>query len=155
MIIPDINLLLYAYDAESPVQAKAAAWLEGCFAGEEIVGLLPVVLFGFVRIGTNPRVYRTPMTPAQAAEHVRLWLAQPNARVLEPGPGYLDRVLKLLVTLETGGNWVTDAQLAAAAMENDAVLHSADTDFLRFEGLRWFNPLSSVETRQNPRRRKS
>ena len=119
------------------------------------MGLLPVVLFGFVRIGTNPRVYRTPMTPAQAAEHVRLWLAQPNARVLEPGPGYLDRVLKLLVTLETGANWVTDAQLAAAAMENDAVLHSADTDFLRFEGLRWFNPLSSVETRQNPRRRKS
>ena len=62
MIIPDINLLLYAYDASSPFHTKAAAWWQGCLSGTEPVGLLPVVLFGFVRIGTNVRAFLNPLT---------------------------------------------------------------------------------------------
>lgn len=154
MILPDINLLLYAYDAESPHHAKAAGWLEGCFGGEETVGLLPVVLFGFVRLATSPRVYHRPMTPALAAGCVRMWLTQPNARLLEPGPGHPERVFGILEKLGTGGNLLTDAQLAAAALENNAVVHSADTDFLRFEGIRWFNPLTGAGTPAVRRTRK-
>ncbi len=58
MIVPDINLLLYAYDSDSPFHSKAAAWWQRCLSGTESVGLAQVVIFGFVRIGTSGRVFR-------------------------------------------------------------------------------------------------
>lgn len=146
MIIPDINLLLYAYDADSPVHAKAAAWWQACLSGTEPVGLLPVVIFGFVRIGTNPRAYQHPMTPAEAAGHVRSWLEQPPVELLEPGSGHVADVLGLLEGLGTAGNLVTDAQIAAAALHYHAVLHTTDTDFMRFTNVRWLNPISGVDS---------
>ena len=142
MIIPDINLLLYAYDSDSPFHAKAAAWWQDCLSGTEPVRLPQVVVFGFVRIATNARVFQNPMTPAEASGHVRSWLSQPFAQILEPGPDHTNQVLNLLEKLGTAGNLVTDAQIAALALEHGAVLHTADTDFLRFPGLRWFNPIT-------------
>ena len=144
MIIPDINLLLYSYDSDSPFHTKAAGWWQSCLSGTEPVGLLHVVLFGFVRIATNARVFLNPMTPAEAAGHVRSWLERPPVQVLNPGPDHIRDTLKLLENLGTGGNLVSDAQMAALAMEHDAVLHTADTDFMRFEGLRWFNPITET-----------
>ncbi len=141
MIIPDINLLLYAYDSGSPFHAKAAPWWQSCLSGTEPVGLLHVVAFGFVRIATNPRAFLNPMTPAEASGHVRSWLEQPPVQVLDPGPEHLQHTLKLLEKVGTAGNLVSDAQMAALAMEHDAVLHTADADFVRFHGLRWFNPI--------------
>ena len=67
MIVPDINLLLYAHDSSSPFHAKAAGWWQACLSGTEPVGLLHVVTFGFVRIATNARAFVNPMTPAEAA----------------------------------------------------------------------------------------
>lgn len=142
MIIPDINLLLYACDSGSPFHARAAAWWEKCLSGSEPVGLPPVVVFGFLRIGTHGRVFRHPMTPAEAAKHVRSWLAQPVVQLLELGNDHVEQVLGLLEKLGTAGNLVTDAQLAALAMDSGAVLHTADADFLRFPGLKWLNPLT-------------
>lgn len=147
MIIPDINLLLYAYDTESRFHAKAAAWWQRCLSGSEPVGLPPVVLFGFVRIGTSGRVYENPMTPAEASGHVRSWLAQTTTRIVEPGSDHTWQVLKLLETIGTAGKLVTDAQIAALALEHEAVLHTADADFLRFPGLRWFNPITGAGSR--------
>ena len=144
MIIPDINLLLYVYDSDSPFQTKAAAWWQRCLSGTETVGLPPVVVFGFVRIGTSARVFQNPMTIAEASEHVRSWLAQPVAQILESGPDHTGQVLKLLEALGTAGNLVTDAQIAALTSEYGAVLHTADADFLRFPGLRWFNPITGT-----------
>lgn len=144
MIVPDINLLLYAYDADSPFHAKAAAWWQGCLSGTQPVGLLPVVVFGFVRIGTNVRAFQHPMTPSEVAEHVRAWLEQPPVEMLDPGPDQVERVLKLLEGLGTAGNLVTDAQIAAATLDHDAVLHTSDADFVRFGGLRWFNPITGM-----------
>ena len=144
MIVPDINLLLYAYDAASPFHARAAAWWQACLSGTETVGLPEVVAFGFVRVGTNARVYEHPLTPAQATGHVRAWLAQPMVQTLDPGPEHIEKVLGLLESLGTAGNLVTDAQLAATAMEYNAVLHTADAHFVRFEGLRWLNPITGV-----------
>jgi hypothetical protein len=106
--------------------------------------LPPVVVFGFVRIGTSARVFRNPMTPAEASAHVRSWLAQPVALIVEPGPDHIGQVLRLLETLGTAANLVTDAQIAALAVEQGAVLHTADADFLRFSGLRWFNPITGT-----------
>jgi toxin-antitoxin system PIN domain toxin len=144
MIVPDINLLLYAYDSDSAFHAKASAWWRSCLSGTEPVGLPPVVVFGFVRIATNGRVFRNPMTPAEASQHVRTWLAQSVAKMLEPRSDHIEQVLQSLEKLGTAGNLVTDAQIAALTMEHDATLHTNDTDFMRFAGLRWFNPLTDA-----------
>jgi toxin-antitoxin system PIN domain toxin len=144
VIIPDINLLLYAYDASSPFHAKAKGWWQSCLSGTEPVGLLHVVVFGFVRIATNARAFLHPMTPAEAAEHVRSWLGQPPVHVLDPGPDHIGRVLELLESIGTAGNRVSDAQMATLALSHDAVLHTADTDFVRFQALRWFNPITGT-----------
>jgi toxin-antitoxin system PIN domain toxin len=152
MIIPDVNLLLYAYDSDSGFHAKALAWWQQCLSGSEPVGLAPVVVFGFMRIATNPRVFRDPMTPTEAAEHIRAWLAQPVTRILEPPAGHVGEVLQLLETLGTAGNLVTDAQIASLAMAHNAILHTADADFLRFSGLRWFNPVTGVGSSRLPGR---
>ena len=85
MIIPDINVLLYACDSGSPFHARAAEWWQSCLSGTEPVGLLPVVMFGFVRIATNGRAFLHPMTPAEAAGHVRSWLEQRSVQLLDPG----------------------------------------------------------------------
>jgi toxin-antitoxin system PIN domain toxin len=144
VIIPDINLLLYTYDSSSPFHTPASAWWRSCLSGTEPVGLLHVVVFGFVRVATNIRAFRKPMTPVEAAGHVRAWLEQPPVQVLDPGPEYIQATLKLLETLGTAGNLVSDAQMAAMAVHHDAVLHTADTDFMRFRGLRWFNPITAT-----------
>ena len=144
MIIPDINLLLYAYDARSPFHDKAVAWWQECLSGNEQVGLPPVILFGFVRISTNGRVFINPMTPAEASEHVRSWLMQPGVQILEPRIDHIEQVLRSLEKLGTASNLVTDAQIAALTIEHDATLHTNDADFIRFPGLRWVNPLTSA-----------
>jgi toxin-antitoxin system PIN domain toxin len=147
MIIPDINMLLYAYGTDSPWHANASAWWQKCLSGIEPVGLPTIVMFGFVRIGTNSRVFENPMTAGEAARHVRSWLARPVAQILEPRNEHVEGVLKLLEKLGTAGNLVTDAQLANITMEYNAVLHTADTDFLRFPGLRCFNPITGVRSK--------
>jgi len=146
VIVPDINLLLYAYDAASPFHAKAVSWWKQCLAGAEPVGLLHVVVFGFLRVGTNARVFHKPLSPAEASASIRSWFAQPVVQFLAPGPDHTERVLTLLEGLGTGGNLVTDAQIAATAIENDAILHTSDADFIRFPNLRWFNPISGMGT---------
>lgn len=152
MIVPDVNLLLYAYDASSQFHVAAAAWWRACLSENEPVGLPPVVVFAFLRVGTSARVFEHPMTPSEAATHVRAWLAQPVVQVLEPRADHLERVLTLLESPGTAGNLVTDAQIAALALESDAVLHTTDADFLRFAGLRWLNPLTGITSRKAPTR---
>lgn len=144
MIIPDINLLLYAYDSASPFHAKALAWWEECLSGTEPVGLPHVVVFGFLRVGTNARVFQHPLTPAEAAGHIRDWLGQPIVKLLESDSDHVERVLRSVESLGSAGNLVTDAQIAAIAIEYNAVLHTADADFVRFQSLRWLNPISGI-----------
>ena len=153
MIIPDINLLLYAYDSASPFHTKAVAWWQACLSGADPVGLPPVVLFGFVRVGTNARAFQHPFAPAEAAGHVRNWLAQPIVRLLESDTDHVESVLGLLEALGTAGNLVTDAQIAATAIEYDAVLHTADADFVRFQNLCWLNPITGIGSKSQSRRR--
>lgn len=147
MIIPDINLLLYAYDSASPFHVKARAWWEACLSGTEAVGLTHVVLFGFVRVATNARAFHRPISASAAAAHVRSWLGQPAAQLLRAGSDHAEQVLKLLESISTAGNLVTDAQIAAIALEHDAVVHTSDSDFSRFLGLRWFNPITAIGSR--------
>jgi len=155
MIVPDLNLLLYSYDSASPYHHKAVVWWQDCLSGMDPVGLPPVVIFGFVRLSTSNRVFQHPMTPAEASDHVRSWLAQPVVQILEPGADHIAQTLKLLEGLGTGGNLVTDAQIAAITTDHSAILHTADADFARFPGLRWTNPLTGQgsRTRRSPSHR--
>ena len=155
MIIPDINLLLYAYDSSSPFHAQAASWWQACLSGSEPVGLLHVVTFGFVRIATHARVFLNPMAPTEAKDHVRSWLARPQVEIVNPGPDHLEQTFKLLEGLGTAGNLVSDAQIAAVAIDQHAVLHTADTDFSRFPSLQWFNPLTATRSARSRRGRAS
>jgi uncharacterized protein len=147
MIVPDVNLMLYAHDLSSPFHTKAVSWWKDLVSGADTIGLAPLVIFAFVRICTNSRAYTNPMSPTEATGHVRLWLEQPAVQLLETGPGHVERSLKLLETIGTGGNLVTDAQLAALTIEYGAELHTNDADFARFPDLRWYNPLTGDRSR--------
>jgi len=96
---------------------------------------------GFIRLWTSPRIFRNPMTVDQAATHVESWFQRPMVRPLNPGPRHAELAFGFLRAEGKGGNLTTDAHLAALAIEANATLHTADTDFLRFPGLKWLNPL--------------
>ncbi len=141
MIVPDSNLLLYAYNPASPFQARAATWWEECLRGVEPVGIPWVVILSFLRISTNPKF------PARAAmlesvDAVRSWLSQPNVKILTPGFRHTDIYFEMLARLDATGNLTTDAHIAALCLEHEAVLHSNDSDFDRVSSLKRHNPLA-------------
>ncbi len=142
MIIPDINLMLYANIAAYPEHPKARRWLEDVMNGDEEVGIPAVVVFGFIRIATNPRIFDRPLAVDDAIARVTGWLARPQVHFLTPGPRHLEVAFRLLQQMGSAGNLTTDTQLAALAIENQAELHSNDSDFGRFAQLRWLNPLA-------------
>lgn len=141
MIIPDVNLLLYATISGFPQHERSRAWLEDLLNGSDLVGLTSPALFGYIRIATSGRVLESAMSVSEAVGRVREWLAQPTTRFLVPGPRYLEIAFDLLETTGTGANLTTDVQLAAYAIEQGADLYSNDTDFGRFPALRWVDPL--------------
>lgn len=144
MIVPDVNLLLYAYDDTSPFHDAARAWWEQCMSGSEPIGLAHPVIFAFVRIGTNPRAYLRPMTLAQASGHVSTWLSRQVIRILQPDAVHIQQVLRLLEAASSaGGNLVTDAQVAALAIAHGGTVHTADHDFARFPALDCHFPLNA------------
>lgn len=141
MIVVDVNLLLYAHLDVFPQHERARAWWESRLNSDAEIALTAVSVFGFLRIATNARVFQPPMSVDQAGDLVRSWLERPNVRMLNPGPMHVEIVLRLLSQIGTAANLTTDAQLAAFAIEYQGELCSNDSDFGRFPGLRWQNPL--------------
>ena len=142
MIVPDTNLLLYAYDTTSPFHERARLWWEACLSGAEPVGLAYPTVFAFVRIATSLRVYTNPMTLNEASGCVKSWIARRITQVLQLDADHVDRVLSLLAAAASAGsNLVTDAQIAALAIAHRAIVHTADRDFLRFPDLACHYPL--------------
>lgn len=142
MILPDVNLLVYAYNADAPDHQAARSWLESVLSETRAVALPWAVSLGFLRLMTSRHVLVDPMTAEETIGHVRSWLARPQVRVLQPGPGHLDLVADLAREAGKAADLTTDIHLAALAIEHQAELHSNDRDFDRFPGLRWRNPLS-------------
>ncbi len=140
MTIVDVNVLLYAYQADSPQHRPAKEWLDALFAGEEVIGLPWITLWAFLRISTNSRAWPSPMPAATALQHVRDWLAQPGVVIVQPGPRHLELLERFVIQDRATGPLVSDASLAALAVENGAELASTDRDFARFPQLRWVNP---------------
>ena len=141
MILPDLNLVIYAHNADAPEHAASRAWWERLLNGDEPVVIPWAVALGFVRLMTHRAVLITPMGSSAAVAHVRSWFARSHVEAVEPGPRHLDILDRLLSAAGTAGNLTTDAHLAALAIEHQCELHSNDTDFARFPGLRWRNPL--------------
>lgn len=141
MIIPDTNLLVYAYDAMSPRHARARSWWEDALSGGEPVGIPWIVILAFVRLMTHPTLSENPMTVAQAREAVAAWLALPHVRLLTTTPASFEHFFDLLSAAGTGGNLSTDAMIAALSVEHGGCVHTNDRDFARFHGVVWRNPL--------------
>lgn len=135
MRTPDVNLLLYAVNADSPQQAAAADWLEQAFAKPAGIGFTWVALIGFLRLSTRPGIFETPMEIEQALGLVDEWINHPHARILNPGSRHATLLARLLMGAGTGGNLTTDAHLAAIAIEHGAIFGTWDRDFESFPGL--------------------
>lgn len=144
MIVPDINLLLYATIDTFPEHVHAKQWWEELLNGSDSIGLPSVVIFGFTRIATNPRIFDTPMSADNAVSRVESWLNRPRVRYVQGGPRYLQIAFDLIRQLGAAASLTTDVQIAASAIEDQSVVHSNDTDFARFSGLRWTNPLGGA-----------
>jgi len=142
VIVPDVNLLVHAYNSESRVHVVARAWWEGLLNDTRPVGLAWVTALGFVRLTTNRQIVARPLSAQKACDHVKSWLGQPCVAIVHPGSRHADVLCALLGELGTAGNLTTDAHLAALCIEHQAELHSTDADFSRFAGLRWTNPLA-------------
>ena len=141
MIVPDLNLLVYAHSDGSPLHEPARQWWEDAVNGVERIGMPWIVAAGFVRLLTHPSVLTHPATPEGAVDLVAEWFRSPNVVPLNPGGQHLALFRRALASAGVGGNLVTDAHIAALAIENQAEVHSNDADFARFPGLRWCNPL--------------
>jgi hypothetical protein len=136
----DANVLLYAVNSGSPHHQRARAWLDGTLAGDERVGFAWAVMLAFLRLSTSRAIFDRPLSAEQATAVIRTWLGNANAVSVEPGARHLESMQTLLSAAGTAGNLVSDAHLAALAIDEDAVLVSFDTDFARFDGLRWEQP---------------
>lgn len=142
MILADVNLLIHACDSRSPVHGAARDWWESTLNGPRPVALSWVTIIGYIRMVTNRRIMQAPIGVAEAIADARSWLENPRVQILEPGDRHAEIMFAFLEELGTGGNLTTDAHLAALAVEYQAELASTDTDFGRFPGVRWFNPLA-------------
>ena len=140
MIVPDVNLLIHAYNSESRVHEAARTWWEGLLNGSWPVGLAWVTALGFIRLTTHRQILASPLPVSAACAHVRAWLDRPSVAILHPGNRHADVLFGLLEHLGSAANLTTDAHLAALSIEHQAELHSTDADFARFPGLRWRDP---------------
>lgn len=155
MRLPDVNLLLHAIDADSARHPQAERWLAERLSGSEEVAFAWMTLTSFLRLSTRASLLATPLRPRQALDVMDGWLARPNVTVVQPTHRHAAVLRELLEHVGTAGRLVTDAHLAALAIEHGATLESADHDFGRFPGLRWEDPLRVAPppgTRQSKRR---
>jgi len=143
-MLVDANILLFAVDASSPFHEAAASWLTGTLNAARRVGFPWPVLSAFVRISTNPRISERHLSPAKAWGYVEDWLATEVAWIPNPTPRHAEVFGELIVSYQLRGNLVSDAHLAALALEHGLTVCSADTDFARFQEVAWVNPLASA-----------
>ena len=144
MILIDANILLHAYDSESPHHEASRQWLETEFSSGRPIGFCLVTLLAFVRIASDLRIYTRPLTPAGACLLVDEWLSQPNVRLLQPGPRSWTLLGETCEKGQAKGAMVMDAHLAALALEHGASIATTDRDFMRFPEVELVNPIKGA-----------
>ena len=140
MILPDVNVLVHAHNADSAVHEHARRWWDACLSGAEGVGLAWATMLGFVRITTNRKVVARPLPVNDVMQRLQDWLALPHVHVAHPSEVPLRAASRAARASRDRRQLTTDAHLAVLAMERGYVLYSTDSDFARFPGLRWANP---------------
>ncbi len=140
----DANVLLYAYDSSAPQHAVCRLWLDAAFNAEESIALPWQTLLAFVRIVTNPRAVRRPLSGPDACAIVSSWLERPNVAIIGAGERFWEIFQIQVREAQVSGPLVTDAALAALALEQGATLCSTDRDFRRFVGLKLLDPSQSA-----------
>ena len=143
MILPDVNVLVYAHREESPNHFAYLRWLEGLLSSSEDFGISDLVLSGFIRIVTHPRVFNPPSSLNQALTFVDEIRSQENCVRIQPASRHWDIFCKLCQVAGAKGNLISDAYLAALAIESGCTWITTDRDFRRFEGLIWQHPLET------------
>jgi toxin-antitoxin system PIN domain toxin len=138
----DANLLVFAVNTESAFHTKAHTWLNNQLNGDQRIGIPWQSLEAFLRIATRQTVFPQPLDPAEAWQQVEDWLANDLVWVPTPTPRHAEALGDLIERYQLRGNLITDAQLAALAIEHGLEVCSADTDFARFTEVRWNNPLA-------------
>ncbi len=141
MIIPDLNLVLYAHVEVDERHAAARQWWDDLQSGTETVGIPLAVSIGFVRLATSPAVVSLPLPGREAIAHVQGWFEHSHFIHLDSGSNHFTNMERCLAAAGRAGKLVTDAHLAALALDHDAEVHTADRDFRLFPGVRWHNPL--------------
>lgn len=139
----DASVLLYAADSASPFHERVATWLEGVLNGPRRVGFAWPSVTAFLRIVTHPRALERPLTAEQAWAYVEDWLTCDNAWIPQPTASHAAVLGGLITSAGLRGNLISDAHLAALAIEHGAALATTDRDFARFPGLKFFNPLDT------------
>jgi toxin-antitoxin system PIN domain toxin len=143
VILIDANLLLYAYNSSSEHHQASRDWLEKVLSREGQIGVSWIVLLAFLRLATTPRIFPEPLTMSEAISIVSGWLARPNVVFLHPTERHWEFLSSLLAVTRLRGRDVTDAHLAALAIEHGATFCTSDRDFARFPGLQTVDPLAS------------
>lgn len=143
MILPDVNVLVYAHKEEVLEHRDFAAWLTQLVESDQAFALSDVVLSGFLRIVTHPRIFDPPSSVEVALAFVEELRSQPNCFLLEAGKRHWDIFTKLCRLVNARGNAIPDAYLAALAIESGSELVTTDRGFARFPGLRWRHPLDA------------
>ncbi len=142
MITPDTNVLLYAHVSFYHEHTAAKNWLEDVLSeGTELIGLSWQVITSFIRIGTNPKIFQTPLTIAEVESHIEQLIGHPLVKILLPQSSHWNIFMGLIKAEQVTADLVMDAHLAALAIEHKARLATTDRDFARFRGLKYFNPL--------------
>jgi hypothetical protein len=141
LIVPDANLLIYAYDAMAVQHRAARIWLGKILSEPELVGVPWQTVSAFIRITTNSRLTGDRFPTERAIGIVQQWMNQKHVRLLSPSERHWSIFQRMLIDGRVRGPLATDAQLAALTIEYGGVLHTTDRDFARFPGLRWVNPL--------------
>jgi toxin-antitoxin system PIN domain toxin len=140
VILPDVNVLIYAFRPDAENHAAYRIWLEGVIRGEAAYGMSPQVLASVIRIATHPRIFVRPDPLADVLAFAAVLLDQPHCQIIEPGPRHWDIFTKLCRAANAYGNLVPDAWLAALAIESGCEWITNDRDFARFTGLQWRVP---------------
>ena len=142
-MLVDANILLFAVDDSSRFHGSAAGWLAEQLNGSRRVGLPWQVLGAFLRIAPNPRAAEHPLSPEEAWGQIQAWLATDVAWIPAPTEQHAEVLGSLVLSYGLRGNLVSDAQLAALAVEHGLTIYSADTDFARFREIEWENPIAT------------
>jgi toxin-antitoxin system PIN domain toxin len=137
MILPDVNILVHAFRADTPNHGICRRWLDGVVNGDARYGMSPQILSSVIRIATHPKVFAIPSSTDEILEFCDILLAQSHCVVIQPGERHWDIFKRMCTEADARGNLVPDAWFAALAIESGCEWITLDRDYARFPGLQW------------------